>query len=243
MGIDLEGGLFSAANLVFLAMAFYVVGFVFKDQIVLRLLILGGTAIYIAYYYLAPDEPLWGAITASVLIGIANLIGFGRLMYDRLEFGMSTEMREIYHQLRTLQPGEFRRLMRHGSIQHNEADLHLTLENEVPTHLYFVIEGEPHATKGDTSFSVPIKRFVGELSFVLHSDASATVVLPAGGKFVSWERGELERLLAKDHGLSRGMEALLSHDMAQKVFTSIQVVDWHDTENKGLITVGAAHRR
>ena len=40
----------------------YVLGFILKSQIILRLLVLAATLLYIAHNYYHPEEPLWGAI-------------------------------------------------------------------------------------------------------------------------------------------------------------------------------------
>ena len=62
-------------TLVTIAIVGYVLGFLFKSQITLRMLVLVASLFYIAYYYYHPAEPLWGAIWGSVLIIVANLIG------------------------------------------------------------------------------------------------------------------------------------------------------------------------
>ena len=94
----------------------YVLGFLFKNQITLRLLVLLATFSYIVYYYAFPAEPLWGAIFGSILILFANLTGLTRLLYDKLPLRIDTKFLEIYESLPELEPGEFRRLMKVGKL-------------------------------------------------------------------------------------------------------------------------------
>ena len=63
----------SAGVFVNLALLFYVLGFLARDEIWLRGLILIGTAFYLIYYYYAADTPLWDAIFASGVLGLANI--------------------------------------------------------------------------------------------------------------------------------------------------------------------------
>ena len=44
-----------------------------RNELLLRALLLVGTFCYIVYYYFISDAPLWDAIWASLVIGIANL--------------------------------------------------------------------------------------------------------------------------------------------------------------------------
>lgn len=54
--------LFDHDNIVHIAAAFYLAGFLFRDQIMLRTLIIAGDVIYILYFFFAPQVPLWGGI-------------------------------------------------------------------------------------------------------------------------------------------------------------------------------------
>jgi len=126
---------FEASWLVHLAMAAYVLGFLFREQILLRLLVLIGTGFYIAYYYNQTPVPLWDAIFASTAIGTANLIGMSRLLYSRYVLLIPMEQRGIFGAMSGLQPGEFRKLMRLGTISTAEDDLELTKEGTPPEFL------------------------------------------------------------------------------------------------------------
>ena len=45
-------------NIVHVAALLYLVGFLFRDQLILRGLILVGDLVYILYFYFAPESPL-----------------------------------------------------------------------------------------------------------------------------------------------------------------------------------------
>ena len=54
-------------NIVHIGALLYLAGFLFRNQILLRSLIIAGDIVYIAYFLLAPATPLWGAIFWSAL--------------------------------------------------------------------------------------------------------------------------------------------------------------------------------
>ena len=47
--------------------------FLFRDQFILRGLILVGNLVYILYFYFAPESPLWGGIFWSAMFTIVNV--------------------------------------------------------------------------------------------------------------------------------------------------------------------------
>ncbi|MEM8751554.1 MAG: cyclic nucleotide-binding domain-containing protein [Pseudomonadota bacterium] len=213
----------TAELLVYAAMLLYVAGFVLKDQILLRAFILTGTGFYIAYYYVAPESPLWAAIYASLAIGAANVIGFVRLVYGRMRMGIPESHRAIFAAMGGLRPGEFRRLMRLGEYCETEASETLTREGRTPDWLYFIVKGEVVATKGPARFVIPPDHFVGEISFYLGRPATACVAMPKGGAYVRWDRARLRRAMARSFELERAVEALLTRDMAGKVAAGVRI--------------------
>ncbi|MDA8870089.1 hypothetical protein N9H93_01695 [Rhizobiaceae bacterium] len=51
---------------------------VFRNQFVLRIMLLAGTCLYIAYYFVATPDPLWPAIIASAAIATTSVFGLIR---------------------------------------------------------------------------------------------------------------------------------------------------------------------
>lgn len=55
----------------------------FRSQIVLRVLLAAGTFLYIGYYFVASDEPLWPAILGTSAIAIGSVAGLARVIRAR----------------------------------------------------------------------------------------------------------------------------------------------------------------
>ena len=59
---------FDASLLIKAGSALYIIAFLIRDELTLRLTIVAGTILYIFYYLYFPDPPLWDAIIASVIM-------------------------------------------------------------------------------------------------------------------------------------------------------------------------------
>ena len=208
------------ASLVIGAGACYVLGLLFKNQVILRLLILIGTAFYIWYYYIAAEEPLWDAIITSMLIGAANVIGFINLLISQSPRFISSAQMDLYSMLGGMQPGNFRRLMKIGTRRVLDGDEQLTTQNEVPEKLFYILAGEVIVDKDGNRFTAGPRVFVGEISMILGTVASASVYLSKGAEIVEWDRGILFKEMATNDSFRIAVEAVISKDMAHKVAAS-----------------------
>ena len=212
--------------LVFTATALQALGLLFQKQIILRLLVLTGSCVYVAYY-LAQALPLWDAAIGSALIALANLIGLGMLLYSRLPIGMNEREREVYEALGTLEPGMFRLLMRHGTLHDTNEPVELTAEGRRPEQLHYVFRGSTQLIKGVTSFRIRERVFIGEIGWLMKAPASATAMLPEGGVFVSWDMQRLNAVCARRPAFRQALDLLISRDLACKVATGVQIDDLH----------------
>lgn len=215
MGVESE--VLQPANLVYVAAGAQVLGYLFRDQVKLRLLLLFGTLFYVLYYALAATEPLWDAIVASSVLGAANLVGLSSLLLSRSAWLIPAEQRALFQMLGGIQPGDFRALMKFGTIRTAETEEEITRLGETPDRLFYVCEGEPRVVKAGGEFGIPCRCFIGEVSLMLGTPASATVRLPAGALFVEWPRVRLARAMARNNRLKLALEALMAEDMARKV--------------------------
>ncbi|MEM7060042.1 MAG: cyclic nucleotide-binding domain-containing protein [Pseudomonadota bacterium] len=208
--------------LVYLATTMQVLGFLFRTQLILRLLVLLGTVFYIAFYYFHPAEPIWDAIYGSSLIGLANIIGLVILIYSRVPFGMSDWERELFDAMGGLEPGMFRKLVSIGQLGDSRRPIEMTQEGRRPKKLYFVLRGRTTVRKGVSSFQITDRVFIGEVAFLTGVTATASTVLERGGTIVEWDSDRLRCLCKKRPALRQAFEALISRDLAAKVATGVQ---------------------
>ena len=58
--------------------------YLIRDQIALRIVLLVGTFLYIAYYVAVPTGPLWPAIVGTSCIALASIVGLMRVTLGRM---------------------------------------------------------------------------------------------------------------------------------------------------------------
>ncbi len=204
-------------NLVHVAAAIYLAGFLFRDQIMLRALVIVGDFVYTAYYLLAPAEPLWGGAAWSVVFIVVNTVMISRIIADRAHFGLSEDELSLFRKLDTMTPGEFRRFMRMGGWRTAAHETILTQENERLDSLFFVLNGAVTIEKSGRLTNVEAGVFIGEVAFLLAQPASATVTVAPQSRYVVWESATLRRLLLRAPSLRIAFNAALNRDMAAKV--------------------------
>ncbi len=202
---------------VYAAIGFYVLGFLFRNQVVLRLLVLAGSLLYCIYYVYAVAEPLWDAFFGTALIASANLIGLVGLLLSRARIIVPAGERDLLEALRPLEPGLFRRLMRAGEVIHAEAPIEMTQEGEAPDALWFVASGGVRIDKFGSAVNVSGPCFIGEIAWLQGVPATAGTALDPGAVAVRWPRPALARALRRSPRLATALEALIAQDMARKV--------------------------
>jgi hypothetical protein len=213
--------LFVKENIVHIAAALYLVGFLFRGQIMLRAFVIAGDLVYISYFYFAPDVPLWGGAFWSAVFMVVNVTMIARVLADRTAFRMSGEERRLFDLLGTLSPGEFRRLIKLGYWQTASEATVLAEENQHLDKLYYVLDGDIAVQKsGSAPRLIGPHAFIGEVAFLLLQPASATVTVAAGARYVTWDRAALCEQQLRVPSLAIALSAALNKDMAAKVARS-----------------------
>jgi hypothetical protein len=204
-------------GLVHIAALINVSGMFFRDQFMLRLLVLVSTLLYIMYYIIVPATPLWDAIAwCVVLIGV-NAVVMVLIILDRKQFMLTDAESRLFRSLLTFSPGEFRKLMKAANWNDVHESRTLTMEGKTPESLFFILDGDIEVSKRDRSLSLPAGVFIGEIGFLLDRPASATVKVKSGARYVEWSREALSALLKEYPALKTALDARLSIDLAGKV--------------------------
>lgn len=210
-------GLTDWAFLVHIAALTQVIGYLIRNQLCLRTLLLAGTGFYVAYYWLHPAEPLWDAIYWGMALGLANLISIFLILKEKTRFRMSLEEELLYRAFDRMPPGQFRRLMSVAEFRTATTETVLTTKGTHPDELYYVIYGDIRIDKGARLLQYPAGSFIGELAMVTGEPASATVRLTPGSTYVAWNRKKLGTLARQRPTLQMALDKLVTNDIAAKV--------------------------
>jgi Cyclic nucleotide-binding domain len=198
----------------------YLVCFLFRDQLWLRVFAVVGDVIYTAFYFTAADVPLWSAIIYSALNVVINFVMIALILNDRRMTALADNDLRLYQQFKGMTPGDFRRLCKIGTWQKADDDHVLTTEGSTLQQLYYVVEGEVEVKKGDRKIPVKSGIFIGEVAYLKNTPASATVVAKAGAHYISWSHDELKKIVSRHESLKQSLGNLMSADLALKVANS-----------------------
>jgi hypothetical protein len=207
-------------NLVHLGAIFYLVCFLFRDQILLRSFAIAGDFAYVAYYYNVADQPLWGAIFWNVPNVLINLAMIALILRDNRTTSFTDNELKLYRSLNMLSPSDFRKIVRLGKWGKANADTLLAAEGQPLGLLHYVLEGDVEIDKGGRKINAEPGMFIGEIAFLKQRPASATVKIRPGSVYISWLHTDLMRAQIKYDSLKNAIGSMLNSDMAEKVARS-----------------------
>lgn len=206
--------------LIYVALFFTCAGYLARDELRWRPLMLIGSGFYLAYYYLLADTPLWDSIFTNGLLAVSNLVMIVVVIAERSTFGMSSDTLAVYQLFPMLSPGHFRRLMKIANRHVAVGARAIVTEGEVPKELHFVLRGPIEIRKGGLSFTGGEGVFIAEVAFLTGAPASATVVTGPGADYLSWDVQKLQQIMLSRPRMRAALVASLNLDLAHKVAKS-----------------------
>jgi len=196
-------------------------GFLARDELRLRLLMLAASALYLVYYYKVAEDPLWDAIITNALLAAANLLMIVVVVLERTTFSMSRETVALYQKFPMLSPGQFRRILKAARDVRATEPKELTRTGTSVANLFFIVDGPIGIRKGDQDARLDGGAFIGEIAFLTGAPASATVSVEAGTRYLEWEADALHRLIRKSPKLRLALSAQFNDDLVKKVANSM----------------------
>lgn len=207
-------------NIVHVGALLYLAGFLFRNQLVLRGLIIVGDIVYVLYFYFAPEVPLWGGIFWSAMFMLVNAGMILAILSDRMHFRLSRTEKRLFDLLKEVSPGQFRKLLAAAREQIAVSHLAITVEDKPLDELYFVLEREIEIEKKGNRAVIPSDTFIGEIAFLLSQPASATVTIAPGTPYFVWNARELKALMEAKPDLGTALNLAMNRKMAQKIAAS-----------------------
>jgi Popeye protein conserved region len=205
------------AYLIHLGAVLYLICFLFRNQIHLRIFAMLGDVVYTAYYFGVTGHPLWEAMIWSTLNMTVNAVMIGVLLNDKRETKLGDNELKLYRNLTSLSPGEFRKLVGLGKWSVASQTETLTHEGQILDKLFYVLEGGLDIIKSGRAIQVNPGLFIGEIGYLLRKPATATVSVKPGTIYIAWPHVELSKAFEKHESLKHALGALLSSDLAEKV--------------------------
>ena len=194
--------------------AVFLVGFLIRDVVLSRAVFAVGAAVFV-YGFALGDGNFFALIWAVVFL-LVNMAVIWASLRDRFTTPLSPEEQALAKEMPQFSDGDFRRLMQSCSWQTLDASLQLTEQGKPSKTLYYIVAGGATVTKSGKELEVDDNLLIGEISFSQDVPATATVHAHEGSVLISWPSKKLKRLL-KRKSLKAAFDALLSHDLADKL--------------------------
>lgn len=150
-----------------------------------------------------------------------NLILAAAYLREHTTLGFSARDKRLYAAFETLSPGHLRKVIRIAKPHQVTVPTEVITEATTPEHLLFVEGFRFEIHKGDQMSEAKGPAFVGEIAFLTAEPASATVILPPGTPYLSWDVNRLHALMRSNPGLKNALVARFSLDLAAKVARSM----------------------
>lgn len=211
----------TAAAFVYAGFLVKSLGYLARDELWLRCLLLLGTVFNILYYTHYADEPMWDPIITNTLLALVNIGVIVVVVIERSTIGMRRADAQLFSKFQFLTPGQFRVLLRRGHRRTTQAPEVILNEGAPVERLFYLVDGTAEAEKGSARFEMHTGAFMGEIGFLTDRPASATVRLRPGTEYVVWEVAELRRLFRRSPALRNGLMAHLNRDLSGKVTASV----------------------
>jgi hypothetical protein len=203
-------------QLVHVGAILYIVCFLFRDQIYLRLFAVLGDLVYAFFYYGTVADPFWAMIYSLISMAI-NIVMMILIWRDRSTTTLSDRDMQLYQSFTGMSPGDFRRLLKLGKWQTADKPALLTEAGQPVSLLHYIVSGEVDIDKAGRSIPISGKHFIGEIAYLQKMPATATVTAKPGCTFVSWSHDDLAKVTSKSDGLRQSLNGILSNDLASKV--------------------------
>ena len=193
--------------------------FLMKDIILLRVIAILSSMLGIIYNFFAASEPLWLVIFWLSVFVIINLYQTISTLFELRMLECSDaemELRNVF--FKQLSLSEFKKLINLGNHQTFPKSAQIiTIDQDAPE-LKLIISGSVKIKqKGKILATLHAGSFIGEMSFMSGSQASADVSATEETNVISWDQASLKKLLLANPCLHLIFTQIINKDLSQKL--------------------------
>jgi len=206
--------LFNTANIIFL------LAFMAKKIVWLRLLTITGMMVSIPYYLYFLEAPMWNNIFWISTYALINLVMLFIIYLESRPIKLSDLEQNIYDMtFKSLEPRVFKKLIDHGSLEEFHPEVVLVTRDSELDSLMYVVEGEAEVVlKHGEHLIIPTGGFIGEQSFITGGKTSADVTTgKEAAKIIRWNSEALRKHLAGKEVLKDNLDLIFTADLIHKL--------------------------
>jgi CRP-like cAMP-binding protein len=206
--------LFNTANI------FFLLAFMAKKIVWLRLLTITGMTVSIPYYLYFQEAPLWNNIFWICTYALINLVMLFIIYLESRPIELSDLEQNIYNMtFKSLEPRVFKKLIDHGSLEEFQPDVNLVTRDSELDSLMYVVEGEAQVVlRHGEELIIPTGGFIGEQSYITGEKTSADVKTgKEAAKIILWNSEALRKHLAGKEVLKDNLDLIFTADLIHKL--------------------------
>ncbi len=190
----------------------------------LRVLAIFASFASIAYNYFVPADPLWISIQWNILFITTNSFRIFMLLWDKRRVDLQEHEKFIHENFfEGLSSGELKRLVNKGYLRTSIPNELLIKQGEEVSSLIMIYKGSVKVLyNGELIKELGQGRFVGEMSFLTKSVATADIRTNGQVKYFIWSKSSLQSLTKKNAKLMAEIQNALSRQLVEQVLDQKQ---------------------
>jgi len=215
--------------LIHTANTIYLVSYVMRDILWLRIFTVIAATCLILYFYFLP-EPILTPVYWNVLFIVLNIFWITRLLIERRPVQLTEDEQHLCEMVfRLVSPREMINLLKTGKWETATAGECIVAAGSTLDHLMLIHSGRVcYMVNGEQTQIVDPGQFMGGISFITDESAPADIVVLEPTRYVSWKKSALKKYLNKNPELHAAIQATLGIDLSKKLKAS-----WLQGQNPG----------
>lgn len=214
---------FQVDILIHAANALYLLAYMVRDILWLRILTVIAASCLVPYFYLQPT-PLMTAIYWNLAFTALNLWWIVRLVLERRPVKLSEEEQRLCELVfRTMTPREMIRILKLGSWETASANECFVERGKPLDRLMVIYSGKACAeVDGRNVAELRPGQFIGSISYITEETAPANIVSLEPTRYMSWPKAKLKDFMRKNPDLHTALQMTLAVDLTKWIQASWQ---------------------
>lgn len=197
----------------------YLYGFIVKDILWLRVLIIVGMTLEMVYHFRDLHSPEWAEIAWCFFYIIVNGWQFTMLYRERRNLSFTDEEQAIHNKVFKSMPlSAYKKLLNIASWQELPKDYVMIQQHTFIEQLALISDGLCNVVIDDKEVGyIRNGNFIGEMSFLSGKETTATVTTIDSTRCVVWNKEQLRKLMSVDTEVAIAMQSVFSSDLLSKL--------------------------
>ena len=202
--------------LIHAANVLYLLAFMVRDILWLRILTVVAAACLIPYFYFQP-EPLFTPIYWNLVFTALNIFWIVRLLLERRPVKLNQEERRLCELVfRTMTPREMIKILKLASWQNAEAGECFVERGKPLDRLMVIFSGRACVEVDGTNVTeLQPGQFIGSISYLTQEMAPANIVSLEATRYVSWPKSKLQDYMKNNPDLHAALKTTLAIDLTR----------------------------